>query len=266
MGARSDVQRAKDWLRENGHVRGTTYEVDVPSLAREFEAAAGDEIDERDRHHDAITAAHRALGGDGDWVLRIPAVAPPDSGNLDLDLPELAAQVRSELDDAKRRIEELEEAHAYAVVACRSLAEHGVSIVAGSEEANRSHWVNDPGFITRLSETWRVMGNALADMIDKRVPSDWMDNVTRVDSERIATLEKSVTVLRDRLFSALAFVAHVVEELEEGIPHEDAVDFVCRSHEVIRATDALDPTDRGKPGWEAEAESRRTALVQRVRS
>lgn len=71
----------------------------------------------------------------------------------------------------------------------------------------------------------------------------------------------AIVVLRDRLFSALAYVADIVGELEDGIPHEDSVEFVCRSGEVVRATDALDMTDRSKPGWELDAESRRAALA-----
>ncbi len=218
----------------------------------------------------------------------------------------------------ERRVEELEEAHHYAVEMCRGLAEHAVTLVAESEEAECSGWVSDPGFITRLTEAWRVMGNALADVIEKRVPSDWLANLERERDERIATLEEAlreaddalrlcgrllrrldepavfaamraennatshadavlaglpsspamdaIVVLRDRLYSAMAYVGHVVEELEEGIPHEDAAEFVVRSVEAIRATDALDPTDRSAPGWESAAESRRAALVEKVRS
>lgn len=250
--------------------------------------------------------------------LRALGSVVPCSTDLLINLWEELAPSRTKVATLELRIKELEEAHHYAVEMCRGLAEHGIAIVAESEAADGENWANDPGFLTRLKEAWRVMGNALADVIEKRVPSDWLASLEREYEQRIVTLEEAlreadnaldlcgpllrrldgpaafaamraennatahatavlaglpsspamdaIVVLRDRLYSAMAFVGHVVEELEEGIPHEDAAEFVVRSVEAIRATDALDPTDRSAPGWESAAESRRTALVEKVRS
>jgi hypothetical protein len=88
-------------------------------------------------------------------------------------------------------------------------------------------------------------------------PERYLESLERAFSED----REALTVLRDRLFSALAFVACVVGELEDGITHEDATEFVCRTYEAIRLTDTLDNTDRSKAGWELDAETRRATLA-----
>jgi hypothetical protein len=110
--------------------------------------------------------------------------------------------------------------------------------------------------------------NLIGDNIEDGYPGNTVEDVEAALSsmESVARREEreacagAITVLRDRLFSALAFVAHVVEELDEDIEHEDAVDIVCRSHEAIRATDSLDPIKRGYKGWERDAQLRLAAI------
>lgn len=60
--------------------------------AAERDAERGDEklIDQRDALEDAIQEIHVALGGDGEWVGRLPPEEPPNSGDLKLDALELA--------------------------------------------------------------------------------------------------------------------------------------------------------------------------------
>lgn len=58
-----------------------------------LEAAERDEerlIDQRDAAEDAIQEIHVALGGNGQWVGRLPPEEPPNSGDLKLDALELA--------------------------------------------------------------------------------------------------------------------------------------------------------------------------------
>lgn len=55
-------------------------------------------IDERDRAQDALQDTHSALGGDGEWVGRLPPQSAPDSGDLHLDVPELARERMAEMD------------------------------------------------------------------------------------------------------------------------------------------------------------------------
>lgn len=58
-------------------------------------------MDERDRAQDALQETHIALGGDGEWVGRTYHVDPPESGDLHLDVPVLAAQIFSQLSLAR---------------------------------------------------------------------------------------------------------------------------------------------------------------------
>lgn len=73
-----------------------------------------DEIQRRDRYHDAVTEAHVALGGDGEWRAHVGgSPEPPHSGHLHLDVPVMARQLReriaaleAELAEAKARADE----------------------------------------------------------------------------------------------------------------------------------------------------------------
>lgn len=60
-----------------------------------------EEIGNRDHLEDVIQETHIALGGNGEWVGRLPMPPPPDSGDLCLDVPALAAQVVAERDAAR---------------------------------------------------------------------------------------------------------------------------------------------------------------------
>jgi len=55
-------------------------------------------LGERDRAQDALQDTHIALGGDGEWVGRSPPQPAPDSGDLHLDVPELARERMGELE------------------------------------------------------------------------------------------------------------------------------------------------------------------------
>jgi hypothetical protein len=56
-------------------------------------------IDDRDSAEDALQQVHIALGGDGEWVTRMPEPEPPESGDLRKDVPIIAAQI---MEEAKR--------------------------------------------------------------------------------------------------------------------------------------------------------------------
>ena len=70
--------------------------------AARHETEMGEVIDERDEMESALSAAHVALGGDGEWACRVPSPPPPDSGHLALDVPALAAQVLARAEAAAR--------------------------------------------------------------------------------------------------------------------------------------------------------------------
>jgi hypothetical protein len=55
-------------------------------------------IGERDRAQDALQDTHLALGGDGEWKGKLPPEPAPDSGDLHLDVPELARERMTELE------------------------------------------------------------------------------------------------------------------------------------------------------------------------
>lgn len=59
--------------------------------------ALEEEIEHRDRAYDALVDAHIALGGDGEWVAKLPPESPPTSGDLHKDVPELARQLHAHL-------------------------------------------------------------------------------------------------------------------------------------------------------------------------
>ncbi len=71
----------------------------------------------------------------------------------------------------------------------------------------------------------------------------------------------AITVLRDRLFTALTYIGDGIGANEVHAPVEFTDDLICRSVEVVRATDEFDHTKRNYPGWEIHAEERRAALV-----
>lgn len=66
-------------------------------------------IDERDRHTEALSKAHIALGGDGEWVAKPGSVClAGETGDLATDVPALAESVMRELAEARARVGELE--------------------------------------------------------------------------------------------------------------------------------------------------------------
>jgi hypothetical protein len=58
-------------------------------------------IRERDALQQALQDTHVALGGDGEWCARIPEPNPPDSGDLRMDVPALAAALVAERDSLR---------------------------------------------------------------------------------------------------------------------------------------------------------------------
>lgn len=65
-------------------------------------------ISERDRYEDALQKTSIALGGDGEWVAKTDSEIPPDSGDLSVDVPVLALEVRRECDRLLGRVLDLE--------------------------------------------------------------------------------------------------------------------------------------------------------------
>jgi hypothetical protein len=72
----------------------------VPAAAAdEGERALLAEIANRDRLEAVVAATHVALGGDGEWCPSVFSdVPPPHSGDLSLDVPVLAAELRTDRD------------------------------------------------------------------------------------------------------------------------------------------------------------------------
>lgn len=106
---------AREAYREFAHGDRSPAEVDVVSLLSHIDSQAAElaalrkrngknekawleAIDERDAAHESLAQTHMALGGDGEWVTRLPREDPPDSGNLLEDVPELAAQYKATCD------------------------------------------------------------------------------------------------------------------------------------------------------------------------
>jgi len=58
-------------------------------------------LEERDYAQDKLQETHIALGGDGEWSGRMPPQEPPDSGDLHLDVPALAAERMAELEQLR---------------------------------------------------------------------------------------------------------------------------------------------------------------------
>lgn len=57
--------------------------------------ACSEVIDQRDRAQDALQETHIALGGDGEWCGWLPPEPAPNSGDLHIDVPELARELRT---------------------------------------------------------------------------------------------------------------------------------------------------------------------------
>lgn len=75
-------------------------EAQIAKLEQDLE----DEMQRRDRFEDAITEAHVALGGDGEWRAHVGgAPPPPHSGTLTRDVPVMARALREEARTAFER-------------------------------------------------------------------------------------------------------------------------------------------------------------------
>ena len=101
--ARADDQmlcREVEVAMERDELRAENERLKIEAARHETEM--GEVIDERDEMESALSAAHVALGGDGEWACRVPSPPPPDSGNLSLDVPVLAAQVLARVEAAER--------------------------------------------------------------------------------------------------------------------------------------------------------------------
>lgn len=91
--------------------RAKRDEAALAELRAKLEAADADcmeAIKERDWAQDCLRHAHLALGGDGEWTAKIPSEAPPESGDLHLDVPALAKEVLQRAERAEARVAELE--------------------------------------------------------------------------------------------------------------------------------------------------------------
>jgi len=96
---RAAIAAVKKLERENESLAARVRELD-DSLDRTMA--------ERDAAQDALADTHIALGGDGEWVARMPQPNPPDSGDLVLDVPVLASEVLARAEKAESRVQELE--------------------------------------------------------------------------------------------------------------------------------------------------------------
>lgn len=65
---------------------------------------------ERDRWEIALSEAHLALGGDGEWVAHLPPQYPPESGDLSQDVPELARQLTNHITSERQLADRVVEA------------------------------------------------------------------------------------------------------------------------------------------------------------
>jgi hypothetical protein len=78
--------------------------------ARDHAARLDHDLDvvmsERDAAQDALQETHIALGGDGEWVAKIPEEEPPHSGDLHADVPALAAELFAAKSEAEARLAE----------------------------------------------------------------------------------------------------------------------------------------------------------------
>lgn len=91
-----DACPVKERTTENAMAEVARLHERLAAAEREVE----EEIQRRDRYHDAITQTHVALGGDGEWRAHVGgAPKPPHSGHLHLDLPVMAANLRSLIAD-----------------------------------------------------------------------------------------------------------------------------------------------------------------------
>lgn len=66
---------------------------DLVDQINRLDRQLGEVIDERDRAQDALQETHLALGGDGEWTLKVPPEEPPHSGDLHDDVPALAKMI-----------------------------------------------------------------------------------------------------------------------------------------------------------------------------
>ncbi len=93
-------------------------------------------IAERDRAQDALQATHIAMGGDGEWIARMPPVPPPHSGDLHLDVPALA-------EAQANRIADLQQFHDWALPQIMPRANDTCS-ECGQPIALHEQWPADP--------------------------------------------------------------------------------------------------------------------------
>lgn len=93
-------------------------------------------IDDRDAAQDALQRTHIALGGDGEWVTRLPEPEPPESGDLRKDVPVIAAQIMQEAMDAQQRAETAEAALAERQQELAELKKTNLQLFHGIQEAN----------------------------------------------------------------------------------------------------------------------------------
>ena len=92
---------ASEWVLRTGKAERELAEAERQHL---------DMADEQERYSDALSAAHVALGGDGEWVAKPGSVcAAGETGDLAIDVPALAESVVRELAEARRRVESLED-------------------------------------------------------------------------------------------------------------------------------------------------------------
>lgn len=88
-----DVEDHKAHAREATEVILRRHFAGLEADMQRADKALDETMEERDAMEAALSETHRALGGDGEWVCRVPEPPPPDSGDLRRDVPALAREV-----------------------------------------------------------------------------------------------------------------------------------------------------------------------------
>lgn len=103
----SSLYRAAQLIANALRTQTAEHAAEAKRLREEHERESMQILEERDSAEQALQETHVALGGDGEWAARMPPMAPPDSGDLRVDAPALAAEVVQRADHAEARLREV---------------------------------------------------------------------------------------------------------------------------------------------------------------
>lgn len=89
-----------EWMRDGLMAENNQQLAKITQLEdqlEEEERACLEVIGQRDHANKSLQETHIALGGNGEWCGKLPPEEPPNSGDLSLDVPELAAEIKHKL-------------------------------------------------------------------------------------------------------------------------------------------------------------------------